>query len=88
MTIKNKTNFLNNTLGDFEFKKGIYSFLNPYSAGIAIDHEDVFCQLDGIYIDGILLLKILNKLGFDLKERISFDYTFHCWPSLRICCQA
>mgnify|MGYP000162130494 CR=1 FL=1 len=55
----------------FKFESGIYSFLNPYSYYLVRNKK---FDLDGWYIDGILLVWLLRVFGINV-ERVSFDMT-------------
>jgi N-acetylglucosaminyldiphosphoundecaprenol N-acetyl-beta-D-mannosaminyltransferase len=67
--------FVSKISGSYEFEPGIYTFLNPYSVGFAIDNDSIFSKFDKIYIDGIALKLALNALGVACEKRISFDFT-------------
>ena len=56
-------------------KNGNVSFLNPYSYYIGRKNNEIYSQLDDIYIDGQLMVKILGLCGFKNLKRISFDAT-------------
>lgn len=56
-------------------KKGLITFLNPYSYLLARQNTEVFEQFDRIHIDGIALVKILDLFGIAKVQRESFDMT-------------
>ena len=51
------------------------SFLNPYSYYIGRKNRELYCNLDDIYIDGQLMVRLLRLLGFKDLKRYSFDAT-------------
>ena len=58
-----------------EQKGRIYSFLNPVSYLDALKHLKLFCQMDGLFADGGLLVAAI-KLCYGVKvKRYSFDMT-------------
>ncbi|MGJ1537739.1 WecB/TagA/CpsF family glycosyltransferase [Sphingobacterium multivorum] len=62
-------------VGQHEVRKGIHSFINPYSM-LKLEHErDVGEQVDYWYIDGISLLNKANKILNKDFSRFSFDET-------------
>lgn len=56
-------------------KKGIITFLNPYSYLIARRNVNLFNRFDLILLDGISLVLILRFFLFKKVKRFSFDYT-------------
>lgn len=53
----------------------IYTFLNPVSYLSALDNKALFCQFDGIFADGSLLVSAIKMLyGYHITRR-SFDMT-------------
>ncbi len=53
----------------------IYSFLNPVSYLNALKNKEMFCQMDGLFADGSLLVAAI-KLCYGVKiTRYSFDMT-------------
>ncbi len=58
-----------------EIETGNVSFLNPYSYYIGRKNRDLYTQLDDIYIDGQLMVKVLGLCGFKGIKRVSFDAT-------------
>lgn len=58
-----------------ENNAGNVSFLNPYSYYIGRKNRDLYTQLDDIYIDGQLMVKVLGICGMKGIKRISFDAT-------------
>lgn len=59
----------------FECKGRIYTFLNPVSYLDALERKDLFCQFDGIWADGSLLVAAINLLYGKKVIRRSFDMT-------------
>jgi N-acetylglucosaminyldiphosphoundecaprenol N-acetyl-beta-D-mannosaminyltransferase len=59
---------------DFEMKKGITSFVNPYSM-LLLKKDVVTDQVDYWYIDGSLLVNTFNVLFRKNYKRFSFDNT-------------
>lgn len=53
----------------------IYTFLNPVSYLIALKNKDKFAGFDGIFADGVLLVKAIKLVYGDLVQRKSFDMT-------------
>ena len=57
------------------YAKGIYSFLNPVSYLEALKHQELFCQMDGLFTDGAMLVAAI-RLVYGVKvHRRSFDMT-------------
>jgi len=52
----------------------LLTFLNPYSYLLARKEKELFEKFN-IFIDGMLLVKVLNLFGFKNIERQSFDMT-------------
>lgn len=64
-----KTDYLYTHTGE------IYTFLNPVSYLDALDNKELFCQFDGIFADGFILVLAI-KLIYRIKVfRKSFDMT-------------
>lgn len=62
-------------LDNFEMKKGITSFVNPFSMLMLMDQERVASKIQHWHIDGISLVNKINK-DLDKKiQRFSFDDT-------------
>ncbi len=62
-------------LGEFEFRKGISSFVNPFSMLQLEENPDLANGINYWYVDGISLTKLL-KTFFNIKvKRFSFDDT-------------
>lgn len=59
----------------FTRKGKIYSFLNPVSYLNALKHKDLFCKLDGLFVDGSLLVMAIKMLYGKKVTRRSFDMT-------------
>ena len=53
----------------------IYSFLNPVSYLDALQNKDLFCQMDGLFADGSLLVAAIRLLYGAKVTRCSFDMT-------------
>lgn len=56
-------------------KKSVYTFLNPVSYLAALDNKELFCQFDGIFADGSLLVAAIKVLYGKQVIRRSFDMT-------------
>jgi len=59
----------------FKEKGVIYSFLNPVSYLDALNYRDLFCQMDGLFADGSLLVAAIKLLYGKQVTRRSFDMT-------------
>lgn len=59
----------------FESKGKVYTFLNPVSYLTALDNKELFGQMDGIFVDGGLLVKAIKMLYAKVVTRRSFDMT-------------
>ena len=53
----------------------IYSFLNPVSYIDALKHQELFCQMDGLFADGAILVAAIRLLYGVKLRRYSFDMT-------------
>ena len=53
----------------------IYSFLNPVSYLKALKHQELFCQMDGLFADGVLLVWAIRVVYGVRVRRRSFDMT-------------
>ncbi|WP_010516294.1 WecB/TagA/CpsF family glycosyltransferase [Croceivirga radicis] len=53
---------------------GSYTFLNPFSYLFFRKNLTLFSSFDGIYIDGIVLVRLLRIFGIKV-DRVSFDMT-------------
>lgn len=73
--MKNSWDYIIDKLGDFEFKPGITSFVNPYSMLVLKQYPDICEAIDYWYIDGISLLNKINSYKKSAYARISFDDT-------------
>lgn len=60
---------------DFEMKKGLTSFVNPYSMLLLQDKYEIARQIDYWHVDGISLVNKLNKSFNTAIKRFSFDDT-------------
>lgn len=56
-------------------ESSINTFLNPYSYSIARKNNSIFDKFDNLFIDGILLVKIINIFRISKVNRYSFDMT-------------
>lgn len=61
-------------VNNFEMKKGVYSFINPYSMLRLRRYPEIAQQIDSWYVDGISLVHRLNDSGIE-TTRLSFDDT-------------
>lgn len=59
----------------FNNKGKIYTYLNPVSYLIALDNKEIFSQMDGIFVDGGLLVKTIRLVYGKRVIRCSFDMT-------------
>ncbi|MAE86042.1 MAG: glycosyl transferase [Flammeovirgaceae bacterium] len=64
-----------NNQGDYQFKKGLTSFVNPYSLMVLAEKSDIIRKIDYWYVDGGVLVLLLNKLFKSKLKRYSFDDT-------------
>lgn len=55
-------------------RKGVVTFLNPYSYLVARRNYDYFKRVDMVFCDGILLAVLMRLVGLKCR-RISFDMT-------------
>ncbi|WP_183579084.1 WecB/TagA/CpsF family glycosyltransferase [Mucilaginibacter sp. X5P1] len=62
-------------LGNFNIKRGITSFVNPYSIDLLKKSVDIANGVDYWYVDGIWLVKVINKTLKKNINRFSFDDT-------------
>lgn len=62
-------------INNFEIKKGLTTFVNPYSMLLLKNREDIVEEIDYWYVDGISLVKKLNKYYKLKNNRFSFDDT-------------
>lgn len=53
----------------------IYSFLNPVSYLDALKHKELFSKMDGLFVDGSLLVAAIKLLYGVKVSRCSFDMT-------------
>lgn len=70
---KNHTDFT-----DFWKPKGLgrfYSFLNPVSYLKALKHQKLFCQMDGLFVDGVMLVAAIRMCYGKKVTRRSCDMT-------------
>lgn len=59
----------------FSQKGKIYTFLNPVSYLTALKNKQIFCHFDGIFSDGLILVKAIKLLYGKTVKRKSFDMT-------------
>ena len=57
----------------FTRKGTIYTCVNPYSYHIVRNHKEIYEQMDGLYVDGMLMCKLINLLWNKNIPRLSFD---------------
>lgn len=62
-------------LTDFELKKGIHSFVNPYSMLLLKNNETIVNNIDFWHVDGISLVNKMNSFLVKPIRRFSFDDT-------------
>jgi N-acetylglucosaminyldiphosphoundecaprenol N-acetyl-beta-D-mannosaminyltransferase len=53
----------------------ISTFINPYSYLLARSQPQLFKNIDTIYLDGFLMVKLLGFLGLVKTRRMSFDFS-------------
>ncbi|HCX56675.1 MAG TPA: glycosyl transferase [Sphingobacterium sp.] len=68
-------NVIVSKLEDFKIRKGIHSFVNPYSMSLLEENFSVANGIDYWYIDGISLVNKINKIFGKRYNRTSFDNT-------------
>lgn len=55
-------------------KKGlIYTCVNPFSYHLVRKNQDLYMKMDGLYVDGMLMCKVINLLWHIHVPRLSFD---------------
>lgn len=59
----------------FSNKGCIYTFLNPVSYLIAIENKSLFKQMDGLFVDGSILVLAIKIFYSKTVKRMSFDMT-------------
>ena len=57
----------------FSRKGGIYTCVNPFSYHIVRKNQDIYNSLTGLYVDGILMCKMINLMWRKHIPRLSFD---------------
>ena len=63
-------------VNEIPLKKGLYTFLNPFSYYKLVTQPELINEMDGIFVDGIALVSIYNHLSNSTKvRRNSFDAT-------------
>ncbi|MEG9327954.1 WecB/TagA/CpsF family glycosyltransferase [Salinimicrobium catena] len=68
------TTTINKTV-DFEQKPGLTSFINPYSFLLLENEYEIAEKIDFWHIDGISLVKAINRSFSKNERRLSFDDT-------------
>lgn len=59
----------------FTCMQKVYTCINPYSYHIQKENEDVYGQMDGIFVDGIAMCWMIRLLWGKKIPRLSFDMT-------------
>lgn len=59
----------------FTEKRRIYTCVNPFKYHIVRKNPEIFGVMDGIFVDGILMCKMIRLLWGRKIERLSFDMT-------------
>lgn len=59
----------------FSRKGTINTCVNPFSYHIVRENPDIYKKMDGLYVDGILMCKLINILWKRNIRRLSFDMT-------------
>lgn len=57
----------------FSRKGAIYTCVNPFSYHMVRKQQDVFDKMDGLYVDGMLMCKLVNLMWRRNIPRLSFD---------------
>lgn len=57
----------------FSRKGAIYTCVNPFSYHIIRGHPEIYNRMNGLYVDGMLMCKIINLLWNRNIPRLSFD---------------
>lgn len=57
----------------FSRKNAIYTCVNPFSYHLVRKFPELFNQMDGLYVDGMLMCKIINLMWKKHIPRLSFD---------------
>lgn len=57
----------------FSRKGAIYTCVNPFSYHIVRKQQEVYYKMDGLYVDGMLMCKLINLLWNKNIPRLSFD---------------
>lgn len=68
--IKSASSYPNLT---FSQKGAAYTCVNPYSYHIIRKNTDLFDKMDGLFVDGILMCKMINLMWNTRTPRLSFD---------------
>lgn len=57
----------------FSRKGAIYTCVNPFSYHMVRRYQSIYDSLDGLYVDGMLMCKLINLLWNRKIPRLSFD---------------
>lgn len=57
----------------FSNKGNIYTCINPFSYHMVRKYEDLYNKMDGLYVDGMLMCKLINFFWNKKIPRLSFD---------------
>lgn len=57
----------------FSHKGAIYTCVNPFSYHMVRKMPEIFNQMDGLYVDGLLMCKVVNLMWRRKIPRLSFD---------------
>lgn len=63
-------NYPHNT---FSNKGAVYTCVNPFSYHIVRERMELYRRFDGLYVDGLLMCKLINLLWARKIPRLSFD---------------
>ena len=63
----------NYPLVTFSKKEAIYTCVNPFSYHLVRKNPDVYNKMDGLYVDGMLMCKMINLMWKRNIPRLSFD---------------
>lgn len=65
--------YLNYPAVTFSKKGSIYTCINPFSYYLVRDNPEIYDKMDGLYVDGILMCKMINWCWNKSIPRLSFD---------------
>lgn len=57
----------------FTQKERIYTCVNPFSYHLVRKNQDVYNKMSGLYVDGMLMCKVINLMWRRKIPRLSFD---------------